>query len=296
MKMTSFSLQTKALIFLVVLLPLFLPNKAWAVPIELIFENNSAVLDNKVFSLTYNSVADFVNANTSSSEQTSNNFQTGGDIAGFTYDGAMYHLIFENNSAVLDNKVFLLSFATLNDFNNGNIASTELTLNNFQTAGDIAGFTYDGSQYHLLFENSSSILNNDVFLLSYDSIADFIGASSSSSVKTAFNLQTGGDIAGFAFDGNQYHIAFENDPSVLNNNVFLLSFDSLSDVENAITASSILTSNNFQTGGDISGFEAINDFSMIPSPIPEPTSLWLVILGLSSAFFRRRLYLNERLK
>lgn len=288
MRFLGFWCQAKLIILLAGVLSLLIPHKAWSVPIELIFENNPEVLNNDVFSLTYDSITDFVDASASSSQLTTNNFQTAGDIAGFTYDGAMYHLIFENNADVLDNNVFLLSFATLNDFNNANFTRSVLTLNNFQTGGDISGFTYDGNQYHLLFENDSSVLNNDVFLLSYDSIGDFINASAESSVKTLFNFQTGGDIAGFAFDGSQYHIAFENDSAVLNNDVFLLTYDSLVDVKNAIAADSLQTLNNFQTGGDIAGFEAINDFATTPKPIDEPATISLVVFGLLIIITRRR--------
>ncbi|WP_273438340.1 PEP-CTERM sorting domain-containing protein [Sedimenticola selenatireducens] len=180
------------------------------------------------------------------------------------------------------NTTFLLSYDSLADFANASSASSVPTLNNFATGGYLAGFTYDGSQYHLVYQSEPQF-GNTTFLLSYDSLADFTNASSASSVPTLNNFATGGYLAGFTYDGSQYHLVYQSDPQ-FGNTTFLLSYDSLADFTNASSASSVPTLNNFATGGYLAGFNA----TIPESTVPEPHTLAMLLLGLSGIFIVRR--------
>ncbi len=150
---------------------------------------------NETFLLSYDSLTDFANANLASNVTTANNFATGGYVAGFTYDGSQYQLLYQSDPQ-FGNETFLLSYDSLADFANANLASNVITANNFATGGYVAGFTYDGSQYQLLYQSDPQF-GNETFLLSYDSLADFANANLASNVTTANNFATGGYVAGF---------------------------------------------------------------------------------------------------
>lgn len=265
---------------------LILGRTALAVPAQLIYQSDVA-FGNETFLLTYDSVPDFVAANEASSVLTSNNFATGGYLAGFTYDGSQYHLIYQSDVA-FGNETFVLSYDSLTDFVASNEASSVLTSNNFATGGYLAGFTWDGSQYHLIYQTDVAF-GNETYVLSYDSLTDFIDSNEASTVLTSNNFATGGYLAGFTWDGSQYHLVYQSDV-LFGNETFLLSYNSLTDFIDSNEASSVLTSNNFATGGYLAGFNAVP----AADAIPEPSALLILCLGLAglllsmSQKFRRR--------
>ncbi len=255
-------------------------GNALAVPVQLVYQSDPQ-FGNTTFLLSYDSLTDFANANSASSVPTANNFATGGYLAGFAYDGSQYHLVYQSDPQ-FGNTTFLLSYDSLTDFANANSASSVPTANNFATGGYLAGFTYDGSQYHLVYQSDPQF-GNTTFLLSYDSLTDFATANSASSVSTANNFATGGYLAGFTYDGSQYHLVYQSDPQ-FGNTTFLLSYDSLADFANANSASSVPTANNFATGGYLAGFNAT-----IPGlAAPEPLTLAMLLLGLGGVCISRR--------
>ncbi len=92
---------------------------------------------------------------------------------------------------------------------------------------------------------------NELYVLSYESLADVIAANETVAL-TGHNLQTSANAAGFAYDGNQYHMLVEVDPA-FGNELYVLSYDSLADVI-AANETVALTGHNLQTSANAAGF------------------------------------------
>jgi acyl-CoA-binding protein len=233
-----------------------------------LFESDPGGLNN-VNLFGYDSLADLKILNSSSNSFL--NFASGVSMSGITYDGNQYHALYESDPGGLNN-VNLFSYDSLADLKALNASSSSFL--NFASGVSMSGLTFDGNQYHALFESDPGGLNN-VNLFSYDSFADLKALNASSS--SFLNFASGVSMSGLSFDGNQYHALFESDPGGLNN-VNLFSYDSLADLK-ALNASSS-SSLNFASGVSMSGLTFDNQYLVT---IPEPNSLILLTLGLLTA-------------
>ena len=147
---------------------------------------------NELFVLSYDTLADVIAGNHTTT-LTAHNFQTSADARGFTFDGNQYHMLVEVEPA-FGNELYVLSYDTLADVFAGNHTTT-LTAHNFQTSADARGFTFDGTQYHMLVEVEPAF-GNELYVLSYDTLAD-VFAGNHTTTLTAHNLPFLSDAAGF---------------------------------------------------------------------------------------------------
>jgi hypothetical protein len=263
-------------------------ESAQAVPFTMVAERSHEFvsLGNEIYTLTYDSLDDFNNANSSSVVLTSQSLATSFSLGGFEYDGNQYHAVVERDRDFISfgNDIYLLSYDSLDDFNNGSIASNQLTGLSLATSFSVGGFAYDGSQYHLLAERDyeNVALGNELYLLSYNSIADFVSGIAASSILTAQSLATSFDAAGFTYDGNQFHMLAERRSEFVSfgNEIYTLSYDSLADFIGANSASTVLTSQSLATSFDVGGFSAMVEKPLPPVSVPEPPSWALLAAAL----------------
>jgi len=144
----------------------------------------------EVFLTSFNSFSDLVAANISSSTFSQLDIGANFSVRGLTYDGSDYHLLLESNEdRSSGSEVFLTSFNSFTDLLAGNISNSTFSQLNIGTDFSVEGMAYDGSDYHLLLEsNEDRSSGSEVFLTSFNSFTDLVGANISSSTFSQLNI------------------------------------------------------------------------------------------------------------
>jgi len=170
---------------------------ASAVPFHVLTEGDPGTSGN-VRIRSYSSLSDLISLNQASTSLLGSNLGgTGVSIGGFTYDGNQYHILTEGDPGGSGN-VRIRSFNSLSDLLVLNQASTTLLGSNLGGTGvSIGGFTYDGSQYHILTEGDPGGSGN-VRIRSFNSLSDLLVLNQASTTLLGSNLGgTGISIGGF---------------------------------------------------------------------------------------------------
>ncbi len=236
---------------------------------------------NEVFLASYDSIADFLAGSNSSTSLSQININPDFGIGGFAFDGSSYLMLLESNvDESAGNEVFLASYASIADFLAGSNSSTSFSQININPDFGIGGFAFDGSSYLMLLEsNVDESAGNEVFLASYDSIADFLAGSNSSTSLSQININPDFGIGGFAFDGSSYLMLLESNVDESGSNeVFLSSYDSIADFLAGSNSSASFSQININPDFGIGGFDAeIDDVNN--AVVPEPSSFALLGMG-----------------
>jgi hypothetical protein len=105
-------------------------------------------------------------------------------------------------------------------------------------------------------------------------------------VFTAIDVNNNVNLAGFNNDAVGYHMLFErNDPGIAGNELFLGTFLTLNDLINNNLFNSVFTAIDVNDNFNVAGMAATRDVEI--TPVPEPTTLALILLGLSVIGARR---------
>jgi hypothetical protein len=164
----------------------------------------------------------------------------------------------------------------------------------------IAGFDTDAGSYFLLLEsNENEDPGDEVFLLTYDSLADLIAGDFSAGVFTQIGISSPYSIAGFDARAGAYHVLLEsNENEDPGDEVFLLTYDSLADLIAGDFSAGEFTQIGISSPYSIAGFlseasgDGTGDVSGTGSTgtVPEPATLSLfgiVALGVAARRLRR---------
>jgi hypothetical protein len=177
--------------------------------------------------------------------------------------------------------------------NGTNLGLANLPLGNgdFSPAFNIAGFTAVGSGFMLIAERVTPSGSGDLALLSYPSLADMLNGTN----LGLANLPLGNgdfspafDIAGFTADGSGFMLIAERVTPSGSGDLALLSYPSLADMLNGTNlglANLPLGNGDFSPAFNIAGFDIASDSR---TPVSEPPSLALLMVGLCCAAFRVR--------
>ncbi len=233
---------------------------------HVLLESDADRIDNEVYQASYDSLPDFFdNILHSSSNFSQLDISSAFSVGGMTYDGLQYHVLLESDDDRVDNEVYLASYDSFQDFLDNNLSpSSNYSQLNVSSAFSVGGFTFDGLQYHVLLESNDDRTDNEVYLVSYDSLPDFFdNILSSSSGFSQLNISSAFSAGGLDFDGSQYHVLLESDADRTDNEVYLVSYDSLPDFfDNILSSSSGFSQLNISSAFSAGGFYSEPKFSV----------------------------------
>ncbi|MHC4954748.1 MAG: hypothetical protein ACYTGZ_12755, partial [Planctomycetota bacterium] len=182
--------------------------------------------------MSYDSLADFMSDDFASRGFSQLDIASFFSMSGFAHDGSQYHVVLESDpDQGAGSEVFLVSYDSLADFMSGTFASRGFSQLDIAGSFSMGGFAYDGRQYHVVLESDiDEGAGSEVFLVSYDSLADFMSGTFASRGFSQLDIASFFSMSGFAYDGSQYHVVLESDPDQgAGSEVFRVSYDSLAD-------------------------------------------------------------------
>lgn len=172
--------------------------------------------------------------------------------------GAPVHLLLESNANTgAGQELFGVTYNSHADFLGNNISNSAFSAIDINAGFTSAGFTYDGSQYHLLLEsNANAGAGQELFALTYNSYADFLGNNIASSAFSAIDINAGFTGAGLTFDGSRYHLLLESNANAgPGQELFAVTYNSYADLLGNIMASSAFSEIDINAGFTAVGFD-----------------------------------------
>jgi hypothetical protein len=266
---------------------LALPGVTVAAPFHLVLETNAdASGGNELYLTSFNSLADFMAGSIGSQGYSQIGVAPEFTTRGFAFDGSRYHLLLETDAdAGGGSELYVTSFDSLADFLAFDVSAQGYSQVNVAPEFTVGGFAFDGNRYHLVLEtNADASGGNELYLTSFNSLADFIGGSIGSQGYSQIGVAPEFTTRGFAFDGSQYHLLLEtNADASSGNELYVTSFASLVDFlafdVSAQGYSLVNVAPEFTVGGLAVPLSA---------PVPEPHITAVLLTGLAALAARRR--------
>lgn len=267
---------------------------ATAGPVRLFFERDvDGQAGNELAVVSYPTFADVI-ANTISNTQFSQvDVDPNYSVRGVTYDGSAYRIFFERDvDGQAGNELAVVSYTTLADFVGNTVSVTQFSQIDIDPSFSIGGVTYDATGYHVLFERDiDGQAGNELALVSYASLADLIGNTTSVTQFTQIDVDPNYSVGGFAFDSgvNLYRVLFErNVDGQAGNDLAMVSYASLAALVGNTTSFTQFTQidvdPNFSVGGML-----IEADDVVGNTVDEPGTLALLATMLLLWASRRRM-------
>jgi len=273
--------------FIVAACAAWMPHHAQAVPFHVLLESD-ANLNNgqEIFSITYDSYADLLSNTQAGGSFSQLNVNSNYSVGGSTFDGSQYHVLLESD-ANLNNgqEIFLITYDSYADLLSNTQAGGLFSQLNVNSSYSVGGFTFDGSQYHVLLESDANLNNGqEIFLITYDSYADLLSNTQAGGSFSQLNVNSSYSVGGFTFDGSQYHVLLESDANTNEGQeIFLITYDSYADLLSNTQADGSFSQLNVNSAYSVGGLMAVWSESEPPpvTGVPEPGSLALLALALA---------------
>jgi PEP-CTERM motif len=273
-------------------------SNAVAAPFIVLLESDANTgAGQEVFLVTYNSYADLISNNQASSAFSQLNISASYSAGGLAYDGSQFHVLLESDANTgAGQEVFLVTYNSYADLISNNQASSAFSQLNISASYSVGGFTYDGSQFHVLLESDANTgAGQEVFLVTYNSYADLISDNQASSAFSQLNISASYSAGGLTYDGSQFHVLLESDANTgAGQEVFLVSYDSYADLISNNQASSAFSQLNISASYSAGGITALNGGNTgnggNGNVVSEPATMALILIGLSflGIFVRRK--------
>ena len=263
---------------------------AASAPVRVLFERDvDSAAGTEVFIGTYASHAAVLSHTLTSLEASALDVNAAFSIAGLTFNGSGYHMLFERNvDSGAGTELFVGTYASYADLVSNTLSSLEASAIDINPAFSVRGLTFDGAAYHVLFERDvDSGAGTELFVGTYASYADILTSTLAALDASAIDINPAFSVAGFDFDGSVYRILFErNADSGAGTELFVGVYGSLADVLasslSSLDASSIDINPAFSVRGYATEWRAA-------TPVPAPATGWLVLAaGLGALAACRR--------
>ena len=138
--------------------------------------------------------------------------------------------------------------------------------------------------YFLLYESNTDTNSQELFLQTYNTLTDFLNGNAASTVEPGINVGPAYSIADFTFDSGVYRLLYESDADTNSQELFLQTFNTLTDFVNGDAASTVVPDINVGPAYSTVAFLAQPNVT----PVPEPSTLLMLASGLAVTALRRR--------
>lgn len=204
-------------------------------------------------------------------------------------------LLSSDNDAAAGAEVFGVTYSSHADLLSNAIASSGFSQLDINPNFRAAGFTFDGSQYHLLLESrSDAAAGAEVFAVSYNSYADFLSNTIAGSGFSQLDINPSFSSVGFDFDGSLYHLLLESEAdAAAGSELFSVTYNTFADfLANNIAGSGF---SQLDINPNFSGGGLASEWTPVTGAVPEPNALALVAAALAGgALVCRRRILRRR--
>ncbi|HLG56390.1 MAG TPA: PEP-CTERM sorting domain-containing protein [Vicinamibacterales bacterium] len=286
----------KVLRVVVVFVGLLWAQSAQADPYRLLVESDAnATAGHEVFVATYATLDNFLNSVPAGGSFSQINISAGFGVGGLAFDGSYRLLVESDTNTTAGNELFLSSYASFADFLSSTPSSGSFSQVNVSAGFSSVGFTFDGSQYHLLVESdANATAGHELFLASYNSLTDFLSSTPAGGGFSQINVSAGFSVGGFTFDDGGYRLLVETDANATGGHeLFLASYGSLDAFRNSTIGTGSFSQVNVSAGFSAAAFLA--EPTPLPPPpppppptgVPEPSTLLMLGLGFAATGVQR---------
>ena len=261
-------------------------GQAFAQPFGLMFERDNNVVSNELGFNTYDTYADILAANATSSVFSNINVNAPFSTTGITWDGSQFIVMFERDNNVVSNELGFNTYDTYADILAANATSSVFSNINVNAPFSTTGITWDGSQFIVMFERDNNVVSNELGFNTYDTYADILAANATSSVFSNINVNAPFSTTGITWDGSQFIVMFERDNNVVSNELGFNTYDTYADILAANATSSVFSNINVNAPFSTTGIYFVGD-DQGDQQVPEPAPILLMSSVLAGLIFRR---------
>ncbi len=246
-----------------------LSSTTHATSVHVMLETNADTA-NDLSTWTYGSIDDIISNTIGGLDVSDISVSPAYSTTGITHDSEGYRIMFEKDA---DNGGFLelgfLSYENYDDLVDDKNSKLAFTGVGVSSGYSTTGITFDGGEYHVMYERDTDILNgfHELAIGSFGSFDDIITNTFSNFAYTSINVITGYSTTGITFDSAGYHIMFESDEDIANG-AFELAFGTYESIGHIISDNP--SNFEFAKEGVLNGFSTTGIVSVVPIPAALP--------------------------
>jgi len=153
------------------------------------------------------------------------------------------------------NEVAWEGFSSLTSLMNNDwfdVFYSDLNINGTWSMG---GFACDGHQYYVMLESDTDVPSNEVYYITYASLADLRDNVQGPTGYTSLNISPGWSMHGFASDGTRFYIFLESDTdAAAGSEIYVMRYTSFANVITSTEESTEFWQGGLQAGWSIADF------------------------------------------
>jgi len=261
-------------------------------PIQLMLESNTNRQGGaEIFMAEFVSSVDLSNGALSDGAFSQINVGANFSVGGMSYDNTGYHVLLESDeNRQGGSEIYLASFQNYDDLLSGSLSNGSFSQLNLGANFGVGGFTYDGSEYHLLLESDENRQGgSEIFMASFANYDDLLTGSLSQGGFSQLNIGANFSVGGMTFNGGLFDVLLESDANRQGGSeIFQASFASFDDLMAGSLLSGSFSQLNVGAGFSVGGLVALPDpDDGYVGEVPEPGSFALFAVGAGLLGFVR---------